>query len=261
MVLPGKPPVKVSKRFNNRRILNMPPTCSICKHKDRKAIDSALAKGQPSRPIASKFRVGYKAIQRHLNTCIPKAMAKVRGVRRAIQQEREAIEEQVIREAIAEQKLAPVVLPVVEDVVGRIFDCLLKLYDACDLDLRDPDDDTIYNLGPRTKEQMDKIIWDEPDKDNPGQWVKKSGTLEEALALAFPDDTRRLVRVLPIHHKDRAELLLDLTDKLCKNANFLAELEGRFKKAEKEINQGATIQLSVIDQILRQYGMLPEQGH
>jgi hypothetical protein len=80
----------------------MPPICSICTHKDRKQIDTALAKGQSSRPIASQFHVAYKAVQRHLNTCIPKAFAKVNGIRRTIQQEKELIEDKVIREAIAE---------------------------------------------------------------------------------------------------------------------------------------------------------------
>ena len=47
----------------------MPNTCTICRHKEREQIESALAQGQSLRNIASQFDVGYQAVNRH-QTCI-----------------------------------------------------------------------------------------------------------------------------------------------------------------------------------------------
>lgn len=43
----------------------MAMTCTICRHPEREAIDRAIVDGVTLRHIASRFGVGYKAVQRH----------------------------------------------------------------------------------------------------------------------------------------------------------------------------------------------------
>lgn len=43
----------------------MPQTCTICRHKERDAIDLALLEGQPLRDIARQFNVSRAALDRH----------------------------------------------------------------------------------------------------------------------------------------------------------------------------------------------------
>lgn len=45
------------------------PKCSICSHEYLFKINTAVAKGESSRSIASQFGVNYKAVQRHANNC------------------------------------------------------------------------------------------------------------------------------------------------------------------------------------------------
>lgn len=43
----------------------MPPTCTICRHPDRAAIEKALVAGGTLRNIAQRFETGYTALFRH----------------------------------------------------------------------------------------------------------------------------------------------------------------------------------------------------
>ncbi len=43
----------------------MPPTCSICRHEDRDAIDAALMRGESLRDIATRFETTPSSLQRH----------------------------------------------------------------------------------------------------------------------------------------------------------------------------------------------------
>lgn len=43
----------------------MPQTCSVCKHPERAAIDSALVAGEPLRDIAGRFSLGKSSLARH----------------------------------------------------------------------------------------------------------------------------------------------------------------------------------------------------
>jgi hypothetical protein len=149
----------------------------------------------------------------------------------------------------------------VEGTVARIVEGIMMLYDAIDADLRDPNNPEQYSLSSRVRD--DRVIWEEPIEENGVVTSqKKSGTLQALLDLAFPSGcNRRFVRVVSYPDQDLARLLLDTTDRMSTTAEFLAKLEGRFKKVEKDLNQGNTIQLSVLEAILRQHGKLQEQGH
>jgi hypothetical protein len=190
-------------------------------------------------------------IQRH-KKCVAKAL-------KAFNESREAITVETVREAVVEQTRNTTVATAVtvESVVARLFDVLMLLLDACDEDLRDPDRPEKYTLSPRAVEM--RIIWEELENggaDEKPRWVKKAGTLQQALDRAFVAGDRRLVRDAPITHHDRAKLLLEVRDRLSNQAEFLAKLEGRFLPVEKELGEGKTVQLSVIIAILQQAGAL-----
>lgn len=52
----------------------MARTCTICSHKQRLRIEAAIASGGSYRHIASQFRVGYKAVERHKEHCMKPAI-------------------------------------------------------------------------------------------------------------------------------------------------------------------------------------------
>jgi hypothetical protein len=53
----------------------MPRTCTICKHSERGAIDTALVSGEPFRNIAARFATSSTALFRHKRRDIPAALA------------------------------------------------------------------------------------------------------------------------------------------------------------------------------------------
>ncbi len=54
----------------------MPPTCSVCIHADREAIDLALVHGTSLRDIAGQFLVSKSAVERHKADHLPAVMVK-----------------------------------------------------------------------------------------------------------------------------------------------------------------------------------------
>lgn len=59
----------------------MPKKCSICVHKKRKDIESAILEGKPLRLVASRFSVSEDALSRHKLKHILAALAKAQEVR------------------------------------------------------------------------------------------------------------------------------------------------------------------------------------
>lgn len=55
----------------------MPPTCTICRHAQRRAIDEALIAGQPFRHIAAHYGTNTGALQRHKRH-LPNGLTKAR---------------------------------------------------------------------------------------------------------------------------------------------------------------------------------------
>ncbi len=52
----------------------MPRTCTICRHAEREAIDSALVERQPFRHIAAQHKVSTSALVRHFDDHLPPAL-------------------------------------------------------------------------------------------------------------------------------------------------------------------------------------------
>jgi hypothetical protein len=58
----------------------MPPTCTICRHPQRSAIEEALLTGTPYRHIAARFGTSTGALQRHKAGCLSACLVKASQV-------------------------------------------------------------------------------------------------------------------------------------------------------------------------------------
>jgi hypothetical protein len=54
----------------------MPPTCTICRHAERGAIDADLVAGIPYRHIAARIGTSTGSLQRHKATCLSATLVK-----------------------------------------------------------------------------------------------------------------------------------------------------------------------------------------
>lgn len=242
----------------------MPPKCSVCAHPKRREIDRLIADPKASlRNIAAQFDTSASALSRH-KACIGKAINKLKVAKKTVAEEVEVIEADAFLDAAKDQarKEAAVIVSV-EQVINKLFDGIMKLWDACERDLRDPDDPDAFSLRPRASEI--RLDWDERTiADGQTVWTKRHGSLQElldrsALCTRCKGESGYQAsrsETAPTH-KDRAELLLKTASELSKNAEFLAKLEGRFRPVEKELGDGNTVQLVVIQQLLIQAGILP----
>ncbi len=57
----------------------MPRTCTICRHAEREAIDSALVERQPFRHIAAQHKVSTSALVRHFDDHLPAALVEAKA--------------------------------------------------------------------------------------------------------------------------------------------------------------------------------------
>lgn len=170
----------------------------------------------------------------------------------------ETVRADTLREAVTEQVKNGSLLSAitVEAETAKCFERINKIFDAVDLFLEDPENPGTYTLDPRGSEV--RIIWeeleDEPLEGQKPRWVKKTGSLQQALAVAFSNGHRRHVSTQPIRQADPRELLLKIAAQLTTQIDLLAKLEGRYRPVEKELNQGDTIQMSLIVNILNAQG-------
>lgn len=239
----------------------MANVCTICKHKKRAQIDVMLADSSiPLRAIVGKYpSVSRMALTRHGSKCLTAIVRATKDSRAQLKHEMKPLEDEAFTKAIAARAEEQAAIAItVEGVVNRGFQCVLLLLDACDADLRDPDEPHRYNLNPRAQEI--EVVYDEmqpgTETDARPKWARKKRTLQELLDLAFAGGNRKLVRDVPVTHNDRAALLLKATSELSAQTEFLARLEGRFLPVEKELGQGTTIQMQTIINVLVMNGIL-----
>lgn len=237
----------------------MPRRCSVCLHKKRNEIDAALADPNLSlRVLSKRFEISDSALFRHKASCIAKGFQMLRAGHAEVVSQQEAQSAETFRNAVAEQTKQGSLLSAitVEAETAKCFERMNKIFDAVDLFLEDPDNPGSYTLDPRGSEV--RIIWeeleDEPIEGQKARWVRKTGTLQQALAVAFSNGHRRHVSTQPIRQADPRELLLKIAAQLTTQIDLLAKLEGRYRPVEKELNQGDTIQMSLIVNILNAQG-------
>lgn len=186
----------------------MPRTCTVCAHRERKAIDQALvAASCPYRTIADRYGLSHQALIRH------KADHVLADLLAAWEAERAQNGQELVGE------------------LRRWMGYITKVLEACDRWLTDPDDSTRYDLGPRAHELM--VHYEVQDVTPQGRplVVRRKARLADLLARAeagLGDATITLVE-----HKaaDPRKLIIDATARLEGHLRLLAELVGKLQTA------------------------------
>jgi hypothetical protein len=178
----------------------MPRTCSVCTHEQRPAIDRALVSGEPFRDIAKCFPISVSALDRHKRGHLPATLARAK----AAQETSDAVD------VMAE--------------LQRCFERVNLLFDACDRWLRDADDPSRYDIGPRATEldvTYDEVVLDR--KGNP-RTVRRKQKLAELLE-TIESDSRSVVLV-ETKYADPRELVLKTSNRLQGQMELLSKLVG-----------------------------------
>lgn len=178
----------------------MPRVCSVCASPDREAIDKALVGGTACREVAALYRVSPDAVERHKAAHLPKMLTETRQAR---------------DEAHA--------LDVMEELT-RCFQRVNLLFDACDRWLRDADDPTRYDIGPRADDILVTYL-DHSARDANGRPLRKKASLAHLLALA--EGSGAMVERWDTKYADPRELVLKTAQQLTGQTQLLAKLLGQ----------------------------------
>jgi len=184
----------------------MPRVCTVCAHRERHAIDTALvAATDPYRTIADRYGLSHQALIRH------KADHVLAALLIAWQAER----------AQNGQELA--------DELRRWMGFITKLLEACDRWLTDPDDHTRYDLNPRAHELM--VHYEVTERGPAGRpvVVRRKARLSDLLPRV--QALHEGLAVTLIEHKaaDPRKLIIDATARLEGHLRLLAELVGKLQ--------------------------------
>jgi hypothetical protein len=109
--------------------------------------------------------------------------------------------------------------------LDRCLERVNLLFDACDRWLRDPEDPSRYDLGPRAEDV--RVTYEEPGEG--GKGVRKKAPLSELLARLAgiaPD-----VRLVETKHADPRQLVLQASKRLEAQSELLARIRGELKDA------------------------------
>lgn len=190
----------------------MARTCTVCTHPERPAIDRALVEGDAYRDIARQFGVSKDALQRHRAEHLPARLVQAK----AAQDVSDAVD------VMAE--------------LQRCFERVNLLFDACDRWLRDADDPTRYDIGPRATE-LD-VTFDEVVRDRNGnpRTIRRKKKLSEWLE-TVETDTRTVVMV-ETKSADPRDLVLKTANRLQGQMELLAKLLDL-------LNDGNTINVTI----------------
>jgi len=177
----------------------MPRVCSVCALPDREAIDKALVGGTACREVAALYRVSPDAVERHKAAHLPKALTETR----------QAQDEAHALDVMAE--------------LTRCFQRVTLLFDACDRWLRDADDPTRYDIGPRAGDI--RVTYEEPGPK--GKPVRRKEALDRLLARVEAADAGLTVERWESTHADPRELVLKTAQQLTGQTQLLAKLLGQ----------------------------------
>jgi hypothetical protein len=194
----------------------MPRTCTVCAHLKRAEIDRALVADSASlRDIARQYEVSKDALDRHKKGHLPTTLVQAK----AAQETSDAVD------VMAE--------------LQRCFERVNLLFDACDRWLRDADDPTRYDIGPRATE-LD-VTYDEIVRDRNGtpRTVRRKRKLAELLE-TIESDSRSVVMV-ETKYADPRELVLKTATRLQGQIELLAKLLDL-------LNEGDTINIAISPQ-------------
>jgi hypothetical protein len=159
----------------------LPRTCTICSHPEQVEIDKALVAAEEAlRTIADRWTVSKTALIRHKAEHLPLRLKAAK----AAAETADGLE--------------------VMDELRRCFERVNLLFDACDRWLRDADDPTRYDIGPRAEEL--RVTYEE---QRPGErTLKKKATLAELLAEVNGSDRSPLRTVTMVDERPQVNILV-----------------------------------------------------
>lgn len=183
----------------------MPRVCTVCTHPDIDAINREIVAGELSaRLIAANRGISSDSVTRHrlhLRLTLPQARA-VSAVQAA----------EVAAEAASALN--------VTDELRRCFARVNLLFDACDRWLRDPDDPSRYELGPRAEDV--RVTYDAIGADGKGQRRKE----RLSVLLDRLEGSGSAVVAVEYKHADPRDLILRAAAQLQSQTELLAKLVG-----------------------------------
>lgn len=174
----------------------MPRVCTVCAHPEREAIESQIVNQIGYRDIARRYRVSKDALARHRADHLPETLLRA--------QEAEETAEAV--NVLAELR--------------RASERLTLLFNACDAWLRDAEDPTRYDIGPRADEVT--VTYLEPTDD--GRKVRKKAKLS---ALLSRIEGHYEVLWGETKYADPRELVLKTYDRIEGQLELVAKLIGQ----------------------------------
>jgi hypothetical protein len=186
----------------SRRSVKPGPRCSVCTHPKRGEIDRALVEGASPAKIAARYRkFSDDTIRRHADGHLPARLAQAAEVRETTD---------------ASETL---------QLLHRCLERVNLLFDACDRWLRDPDDPSRYDIGPRASDV--RVTYEAKGDD--GKPVRKKASLSELLERL--EGIAPEVRMVETKHADPRELLLQTARRLEGHADLMGRLLGELKEA------------------------------
>jgi len=207
----------------------VPRTCTICAHSSRHAIDKALVAGESCASLAAIHRVSGDSIERHRAAHLPQLLMEARQSRDNAAQHAEELQGQAERQGAGERARAVDVMEELE----RCFQRINLLFDACDRWLRDADDPTRYDLGPRATDVMVTYL----DRYADGSLRPRKAPLSQLLARldagATTDGRPLKAEIVEIKHADPRELVLKTAAQLKGQTELLAKLLGELDESPK----------------------------
>ncbi len=198
----------------------MSRTCTVCMHPERTAIDRALVAGEVMRNVALRFAISFAALQRHKANHLPEVLAEAKQRRNESHQSHVAAVGVAVQDhAAAEEAHA---LDVMEEL-GRCFQRVNLLFDACDRWLRDADDPARYDIGPRADDILVTYLAQGISAgDKP---TRKKDSLARLLALAEGGGV--MIERWDTKYADPRELVLKTAQQLTGQTQLLAKLLGQ----------------------------------
>lgn len=196
----------------------MPRSCTVCEHPQRLAIDKALVGGEANRIIAKRCAISVAALQRHRANHLPEVLAEANQRRAESHQSHVAAVGVAVQEhAAAEEAHA---LDVMEEL-QRCFQRVNLLFDACDRWLRDADDPTRYDIGPRAGDIL--VTYEQPGAD--GKPIRRKEALDRLMARV--EGSGVALERWDTKYADPRDLVLKTAQQLTGQTQLLAKLLGQ----------------------------------
>lgn len=196
----------------------MPRTCTVCDHPERTAVDRALVAGEAMRNVALRFAISFAALQRHKANHLPGVLAEAKRRQGELHETHVAAVGVALQErTVAEEAYG---LDVMEELT-RCFQRVNLLFDACDRWLRDADDPTRYDIGPRAGDIL--VTYEEPGAD--GKTIRRKEALDRLLARV--EGSGMALERWDTKYADPRELVLKTAQQLTGQTQLLAKLLGQ----------------------------------